>query len=139
MKRVLFSAVLLLCLTAWCGAAEFQPPVLLKADGKAVRVESPGYAAPCWADIDGKHFHAIPSPVVGTLTERTTQVGSAGSFEINWQATFGLDSFEQTLCEIVSGTGAYAGLHGTGRWSFYRDEHGFAHITCTAMVHFERG
>jgi hypothetical protein len=54
MKRVLFSALLLLCLTAWCGAAEFQPPVMLKADGKAVRVESPGYAAPCWADIDGK-------------------------------------------------------------------------------------
>ena len=53
MKRVLFSAFLLFCLTEWCGAAEFQPPVLLKADGKAVRVESPGYAAPCWADIDG--------------------------------------------------------------------------------------
>ena len=53
MQRVLFSAFLLLCGAAWCGAAEFQPPVLLKADGKAVRVESPGYAAPCWADIDG--------------------------------------------------------------------------------------
>jgi hypothetical protein len=25
----------------------------MKADGVAVRVESPGYAAPCWADIDG--------------------------------------------------------------------------------------
>jgi hypothetical protein len=34
-------------------SAEFQPPVRLKADGVAVRVESPGYAAPCWADIDG--------------------------------------------------------------------------------------
>jgi hypothetical protein len=34
-------------------AAEFQPPVRLKADGVPVRVESPGYAAPCWADIDG--------------------------------------------------------------------------------------
>ena len=33
--------------------AEFQPPVRLEADGKPVRVESPGYAAPCWADIDG--------------------------------------------------------------------------------------
>ena len=33
--------------------AEFQPPVRLKADGMPVRVESPGYAAPCWADIDG--------------------------------------------------------------------------------------
>ena len=25
----------------------------LKAGGVAIRVESPGYAAPCWADIDG--------------------------------------------------------------------------------------
>jgi hypothetical protein len=25
----------------------------MTADGVAVRVESPGYAAPCWADIDG--------------------------------------------------------------------------------------
>jgi hypothetical protein len=25
----------------------------MKADGVAVRVESPGYAAPCWADVDG--------------------------------------------------------------------------------------
>jgi hypothetical protein len=35
------------------GAAEFQPPVRLTADGAPVRVENPGYAAPCWADIDG--------------------------------------------------------------------------------------
>ena len=35
------------------GPAGFQPPVRLMAEGKPVRVESPGYAAPCWADIDG--------------------------------------------------------------------------------------
>lgn len=34
-------------------AAEFGQPVQLKAGKQAVRVESPGYAAPCWADIDG--------------------------------------------------------------------------------------
>jgi hypothetical protein len=34
-------------------AAEFQPPVRLEAGGAPVRVESPGWAAPCWADIDG--------------------------------------------------------------------------------------
>ena len=33
--------------------AAFEPPVRLKADGVPVRVESPGYAAPCWADLDG--------------------------------------------------------------------------------------
>ena len=34
-------------------AAEFHPPVRLLAADEAVRVESPGYAAPCWADLDG--------------------------------------------------------------------------------------
>lgn len=39
--------------SAWCGAAEFERPVKLSAGGAAVRVEAPGYAAPCWADVDG--------------------------------------------------------------------------------------
>ena len=34
-------------------SAEFQPPTRLMADGVPVRVEAPGYACPCWADIDG--------------------------------------------------------------------------------------
>ena len=42
-----------LLLGAFGGPTDFQPPVRLKADGVPVRVESPGYAAPCWADIDG--------------------------------------------------------------------------------------
>jgi hypothetical protein len=31
----------------------------MKADGVAVRVETPGYAAPCWADLDGKGKKAL--------------------------------------------------------------------------------
>ena len=31
----------------------FENPVRLKAENGSVRVERPGYAAPCWADIDG--------------------------------------------------------------------------------------
>jgi len=53
MKQPLLAAVGLFCGSAWCGAAEFERPVRLNADGVAVRVESPGYAAPCWADVDG--------------------------------------------------------------------------------------
>ncbi len=34
-------------------AAEFEPPVRLKGGDAVVRVESPGYAAPCWSDVDG--------------------------------------------------------------------------------------
>lgn len=32
---------------------EFEAPVRLHVDGESVRVESPGYASPCWADVDG--------------------------------------------------------------------------------------
>src|ERR1043166_9266987 len=34
-------------------AVEFESPVRLKGGEEFVRVESPGYAAPCWADSDG--------------------------------------------------------------------------------------
>src|SRR5687768_1951040 len=35
------------------GAVEFEKPVRLKAGGEFIRVESPGFAAPCWHDVDG--------------------------------------------------------------------------------------
>jgi hypothetical protein len=53
MKQLLLSALLLGGSTAFCRAADFKPPVRLMAGDAAVRVESPGYAAPCWADVDG--------------------------------------------------------------------------------------
>jgi len=54
MKRRLLSTLGLFCCSALCGAAEFHPPVRLKAGGAAIRVEAPGYAAPCLADLTGK-------------------------------------------------------------------------------------
>jgi hypothetical protein len=53
MKRPLLAALGLLCCSAVCSAIEFAPPVRLKADGVVIRVESPGYASPCLADVDG--------------------------------------------------------------------------------------
>jgi hypothetical protein len=53
MKQLLLAACGLLCCTAVCSAIEFAPPVRLQADGVAIRVESPGYAAPCLADLGG--------------------------------------------------------------------------------------
>lgn len=53
MKRLLFSMFLFGAGAALCQAAEFQAPIRLKAGEAAIRVESPGYAAPSWADIDG--------------------------------------------------------------------------------------
>ena len=53
MRRLLLSTMFVGCGLALGNAAEFQPPVRLQAEGAPVRVESPGYAAPCWADVDG--------------------------------------------------------------------------------------
>jgi hypothetical protein len=53
MNRLLLSLLLLGAATAFCMAADFEPPVRLKAGDAAIRVESPGYAAPCWADLNG--------------------------------------------------------------------------------------
>lgn len=53
MKRFgLATAALLACASA-AAAVEFEKPVRLSAGGVPIRVESPGYAAPCWADVDG--------------------------------------------------------------------------------------
>jgi hypothetical protein len=53
MKRLLLSVLLLGGGTALCSAADFEAPVRLKVGDAAIRVESPGYAAPCWADLKG--------------------------------------------------------------------------------------
>lgn len=53
MTRLLLTAALLGGTAAAVRAAEFEPPVRLTAGAAAVRVEAPGYAAPCWADLDG--------------------------------------------------------------------------------------
>jgi len=51
--KVLLSSLVLFGGAAACGAAEFQRPVRLLGGDQPVRVESPGYAAPCLADVDG--------------------------------------------------------------------------------------
>ena len=52
MRPIYLSTLLLLYGVSHCGAADFEAPVRLKSQGVVIRVESPGYAAPCWADID---------------------------------------------------------------------------------------
>lgn len=59
---------LLVCLVAIASseAAEFEKPVLLRAAGEPIAAESPGYAAPSWADIDGD---GKPELLVGQFIE----------------------------------------------------------------------
>jgi hypothetical protein len=85
MKRLLVSALLLGGSSALCSAADFEPPVRLMAGNAAVRVESPGYAAPCWADIDGDGKKEL---LVGQFNKGKIQVfkhlGSAKFAAGNW-------------------------------------------------------
>lgn len=53
MKQQLLAVLGLFCYAIQGNGAEFEAPKRLKADGVAIRVESPGFACPCWADIDG--------------------------------------------------------------------------------------
>jgi hypothetical protein len=52
-------------------AAEFDKPVMLKAGGKPIRVESPGYACPAWADLDGD---GKPELLVGQFAQGKIKV-----------------------------------------------------------------
>ena len=49
---MLTSLLLPLCLASPPQGPKFEPPVRLKAADGFVKVESPGYAAPCWHDVD---------------------------------------------------------------------------------------
>lgn len=53
MKQVPLLTMTVVVIASACNAAEFAKPIKMEGAGAAVRVESPGYAAPCWADIDG--------------------------------------------------------------------------------------
>ena len=53
MKRRLLAVLGLAVCVAPSGAADFETPVRLKGGDASVRVESPGYACPTWADVDG--------------------------------------------------------------------------------------
>ena len=52
MRITWFAAFAALLCAPLARAVEFEKPVRLTGGGEAVAVESPGYAAPCWADID---------------------------------------------------------------------------------------
>jgi hypothetical protein len=57
MKTMPFAMLVVVVLVALrLNGAEFHKPVRMDAAGQVIRVESPGYAAPCWADVDGDGF-----------------------------------------------------------------------------------
>src|SRR5262245_46079112 len=59
MRRLLLTFLSFFCVAAWCGAQEFEKPVRIKVAGKAIRVESPGYAAPCLVKLDGAEYLVV--------------------------------------------------------------------------------
>ncbi len=47
------SSILVAALVAFPQEPRFHAPVRMETDGVPISVEAPGYASPCWADIDG--------------------------------------------------------------------------------------
>jgi len=50
---------------------QFEAPVRLKAADGYVKVEAPGYAAPCWHDVDGDGHHDL---IVGQFADGKMRV-----------------------------------------------------------------
>lgn len=53
MKQVLFGTMTGILGAGGLLAVDFEAPVMLMGGDEPVRVDSPGYAAPCWADVNG--------------------------------------------------------------------------------------
>lgn len=55
MQRFMTCAMMLCCAASIANATEFESPRRLTAGTKSdfIQVEVPGYAAPCWFDVDG--------------------------------------------------------------------------------------
>jgi hypothetical protein len=85
MRKQIHAAIGVLCCTSIVAAADFADPVMVKAGGKAIKVESPGYACPCWADVDGD---GKPELLVGQFRGGKIQVfkhlGGAKFAEGQW-------------------------------------------------------
>lgn len=71
MRSYLLTALLLGGAATFCRGADFEAPIRLKTGQSAIGVESPGYAAPCWADIDGD---GKPELLVGQFNEGKIRV-----------------------------------------------------------------
>ena len=52
MKKIVFAGLMGSVGTA-CAGVEFEKPVRLLGGGEVIKVEAPGYAAPCLADLNG--------------------------------------------------------------------------------------
>lgn len=70
LRRLLAGLGLAVC-AAHCGAADFEAPVRLKGGDAAIRVESPGFACPAWADVDGDGKKDL---IVGQFSQGKMQV-----------------------------------------------------------------
>ncbi len=53
MLLTLFSTIIAGGAMGFGDPTDFQPPVRLKGGGVPIQVEEPGWACPCWADMDG--------------------------------------------------------------------------------------
>lgn len=95
--------------------ARFASPVRLQADGKIIRLAAPGYAAPCWHDVDRDGRKDL---VVGQLDAGRITVyrGLAdGTFAAGtWLQAAGKDVEIPGVMECASATPQFVELNGDG-------------------------
>ena len=65
----------LLCTSLFAGPFQFESPQLLKSTEGALKSDSPGYAAPCWGDIDKDGQNEL---LVGQFSQGYIKVYEAG-------------------------------------------------------------
>jgi hypothetical protein len=66
MRRQLNAMLAMLASGMAVHSADFAPPVRIQAGGIPIKVETPGYACPCLADINGD---GIPDLLVGQFNK----------------------------------------------------------------------
>lgn len=66
----------LLCNSLLAGSFDFESPQLLKSSEGALKSDSPGYAAPCWGDVDGDGQNEL---LVGQFANGYIKVYEAGA------------------------------------------------------------
>ena len=102
MRAKVFALLLSGVAGGWLPATEFDKPVMLKAGRKPLRVESPEYACPGWADLNG---YGKPGLLVGQLAQgRIKVLPHQGGMDFSQGAWLKADKINTDVLYRQSGT-----------------------------------
>ena len=84
---------------------QFEAPVRMRAGDSPIKVEAPGYAAPCWQDADGDH--ATDAGELMSLEEAGIASLDTGFVELPFVDANGNLHLERSTATRVDGSSAY--------------------------------